>query len=67
MLVTHGGTIRCLRFALEGWGYQQAEKWPPGQSPANCGVTTYQSTGERLELQAYNEVYWTVGAAEDGR
>jgi broad specificity phosphatase PhoE len=66
MLVTHGGTIRCLRYTLEGWGYQQAEKWPPGQSPANCGVTTYRSQGGRLELQDYNQVYWTVGAAEDG-
>jgi broad specificity phosphatase PhoE len=66
LVVTHGGTIRCLRFALERWNYQRAEKWPPGQSPANCGVTVYRcaESGERLELESYNDVYTTVGSLE---
>lgn len=69
LVVTHGGTIRCLRFVLERWDYSQAERWAPGQSPANCGVTVYRATegGDRLELEEYNRVHWTVGAAEDGR
>jgi broad specificity phosphatase PhoE len=68
MVVTHGGTIRCLRFALERWNYEQAQKWPPGQAPANCGVTAYRcaESGDRMELEDYNTVYWTSGAAEDG-
>jgi len=68
LVVTHGGTIRCFRFALERWGYEQAHSWPPGQSPANCGVTTYRcaADGDRLELEEYNRVYWTVGSPEDG-
>src|SRR5689334_22754189 len=68
LVVTHGGTIRCFRFALERWDYQRAEKWPPGQEPANCGVTVYRcaESGDRLELESYNDVYTTVGSLEDG-
>lgn len=67
MLVTHGGTIRCLRFALERWSYEQAERWPEGEDPANCGVTVYRCAegGDRLLLDEYNAVHWTVGHAED--
>jgi 2,3-bisphosphoglycerate-dependent phosphoglycerate mutase len=66
LVVTHGGTIRCLRFALERWTYEQAERWPPGQSPANCGVTTYRYSPAlgRLVLDAYNQVHWTAGSPE---
>jgi len=68
LVVTHGGTIRCFRFALERWNYEQAQKWPPGQEPANCGVTVYRcaESGDRMDLEDYNTVCWTVGAAEDG-
>jgi broad specificity phosphatase PhoE len=68
MIVTHAGTLRCFRFLLEGWTYQQAHKWPAGESPANCGVTTYRCAdgGEQLVLEDYNRVYWTVGSATDG-
>ncbi|MBX4210943.1 histidine phosphatase family protein [Candidatus Parcubacteria bacterium] len=41
-IVTHGGTIRAFRFLLEHWEYQQAVKWPEGQSPKNCGLTVYE-------------------------
>ncbi len=69
LVVTHGGTIRCFRFALERWHYRQAARWPPGQAPANCGVTVYRcnESGDHLELEDYNRVYWTVGSPEDGR
>ncbi len=57
---THGGTIRCFRFLLEHWHYEQALKWPPGQSPKNCGVTAYRfdAAAGRLILEDYNTVYW---------
>jgi 2,3-bisphosphoglycerate-dependent phosphoglycerate mutase len=69
LVVTHGGTIRCFRFLLERWDYSQAERWAPGQSPANCGVTVYRAadSGDWLELEEYNRVHWTVGAEEDGQ
>ena len=69
MVVTHGGTIRCFRFALERWQYDQASHRLGDQSPANCGVTTYRcaQSGDRLELEEYNRVYWTVGSPEDGQ
>ena len=60
LVVTHGGTIRCVRFVLENWTYAQAERWPPGEEPANCGVTTYRCEGDRLELERYNDVYWGI-------
>lgn len=66
LVVTHGGTLRCFRFLLEGWTYSQAQQWPSGGAPANCGVTTYRDAGGRLELEDYNQVYWTVGSASDG-
>ena len=59
-VATHGGTLRCFRYLLERWTYAQAEHWPPGQSPKNCGVTVYEyddSLG-RLVLREYNTVYW---------
>jgi 2,3-bisphosphoglycerate-dependent phosphoglycerate mutase len=56
LVVTHGGTIRVLRFILEHWTYERALKWPPGQTPANCGITVYQydSRQKRLVLKEYN-------------
>ena len=58
-VVTHGGTLRCFRFILEHWDYSQALKWPPGQSPENCGVTVYEydRKEKRLVLKEYNAVY----------
>jgi 2,3-bisphosphoglycerate-dependent phosphoglycerate mutase len=68
LVVTHGGTLRCFRFLLERWDYARAAAWPEGQAPANCGVTTYRcaESGDHLELEEYNRVYWTVGSPEDG-
>ena len=64
LVITHGGTIRCFRFLLERWGYDDVSLWP---SPSNCGVTTYRSADgeDRLELEEYNRVYWNVGSPED--
>ncbi|MCX6713373.1 MAG: histidine phosphatase family protein [Candidatus Vogelbacteria bacterium] len=56
--VTHGGTLRCIRFLFEHWTYDQAIAWPPGESPKNCGLTVYQYDPEagRLVLREYNTV-----------
>jgi broad specificity phosphatase PhoE len=57
---THGGTLRCFRFLLEHWDYDQALAWPPGESPENCGVTVYRTddSGRHLVLEDYNQVFW---------
>jgi 2,3-bisphosphoglycerate-dependent phosphoglycerate mutase len=57
----HGGTLRAFRYILERWDYDQALKWPAGESPSNCGVTVYEYDEklERLVLVDYNQVYWT--------
>ena len=59
-VVTHGGTLRCFRFLIEHWDYDQAVTWPPGQEPENCGVTVYRAddSGQHLRLEAYNQVFW---------
>ena len=56
----HGGTLRAFRFLLERWTYEQALKWPPGQSPENCGITVYNldEIKNHLVLQEYNTVCW---------
>jgi len=66
LVVTHGQALRCFRFVLEQWDYDRAERWPPGQAPANCGVTVYEESDGRLDLAEYNTVHWTVGSPEDG-
>ncbi len=68
LVVAHGGTIRCLRFLLERWDYDKVSQLLRENPPINCGVTTYRpGASGRLELEDYNQVYWTVGSPEDGR
>lgn len=59
LVVNHGGTLRCFRFLLERWVYEQALHWPPGQAAENCGVTVYEysQAEKRLVLREYNTVY----------
>jgi len=59
-VVTHGGTLRCFRFLLERWNYEQALRWPPGESPKNCGLTVYAYDKKqgRLILLEHNTVCW---------
>lgn len=59
-VVIHGGTIKAFRFLLERWNYDRAMKWAPGESPENCGVTTYEydKSQGRLVLKEYNAVFW---------
>lgn len=58
--VTHGGTIRCLRYILEKWTHDRALVWPKGESPKNCSLTVYQldKPNNKLELEEYNTVFW---------
>ena len=58
--VTHGGTIRCLRYVIEKWTHDRALAWPPGESPKNCSLTVYEldSPNNRLNLKEYNTVFW---------
>ena len=60
LVFTHGGTLRCLRFILERWNFDQAKSWSTAQVPQNCSVTTYSyhSDTKRLELDGYNKVFW---------
>jgi broad specificity phosphatase PhoE len=68
LVVTHGGTIRCLRFMAEGWPYEKFGQVFSANPPVNCGVTTYRSGPVgAVELEEYNRVYWTVGSSEDGQ
>jgi len=62
MVVTHGGTLRCFRYLLEHWDYEQAVTWNHEPHPSNCGVTTYEYKPKigRLVLQDYNQVYWGI-------
>jgi broad specificity phosphatase PhoE len=59
-VVTHGGTLRAIRFILERWTYDQALKWPRGQAPENCGITVYEfnEPDKRPVLVEYNAVAW---------
>lgn len=59
-VVMHGLVLRCFRYLLEHWTYEQGEAWPEGQEPKNCGITVYARNKEtgRLELQEYNTVCW---------
>jgi len=58
--VIHGGTLRAFRFILEHWTYDQALKWPEGNSPENCSITVYEfsKSEQRLVLGEYNTVCW---------
>ncbi len=60
LVVTHGGTLRCFRFLLERWTYDQALRWKPDERPENCGVTTYRYSEKTksLILEKYKEVFW---------
>jgi broad specificity phosphatase PhoE len=59
-LVTHGGTIRAIRYLLEHHTYDWASKWPKGERPGNCGITVYEFDPDagRLMLRVQNLVVW---------
>ena len=59
LLVTHGGTIWCLRYVLERWTYEEAERRFQTESIRNCSVTAYElARSGRLELQMAGATFW---------
>jgi len=65
LVVTHAHVIRCFRFLLEHWNYEQAFTVLDKDKPRNCGVSSYHSdsTGQRMILSNYN-VDFTGGLRE---
>jgi broad specificity phosphatase PhoE len=61
LVVTHGGTLWCFRYVLEGWTYEQAEERFRTEPIRNCSVTAYEldDATKRLRLvEAAARVYW---------
>ncbi|MEO7271580.1 MAG: histidine phosphatase family protein [Vicinamibacterales bacterium] len=60
LVVTHGGTLWCFRYVLEGWTYEEAEQRFRTESIWNCSVTTYRRDdgSGRLLLSESARVYW---------
>jgi broad specificity phosphatase PhoE len=60
LVVTHGGTLWCFRYVLEGWTYEEAEQRFRTEAIRNCSVTAYErdESGHRLRLTESGTVYW---------
>ena len=59
LVVTHGGTLRCFRFLLERWTFDEVVKELGRYRTPNCCVTSYrfdEQTG-RLQLDRLNDVF----------
>lgn len=61
LVITHGGPLRCFRFLLEHWDYDQALNWAGQPPPENCSLTLYldDPAKKSLVLQEYNTVLWS--------
>jgi len=59
LLVTHGGTIWCCRYVLEGWTYAEAERRFETEHVPNCSVTHYELEGGLLVLREAGVVHWS--------
>ena len=60
LIVSHAGTIWCMRYVLEGWTYEEADRRFNTEPMPNCAVTTYrldQGSG-RLRLAEAGQVFW---------
>jgi broad specificity phosphatase PhoE len=61
-VVSHGNTIRCLRFLIEDLTYAAFDAKPPDvfRWPPNCGMVAYRFDADgKPELIAENEQLWT--------
>lgn len=56
MIVTHQVDIMCLRYLLEKLTVAQLMALDTKMTVANCSVTHYQATDDRIELVAFNDV-----------
>jgi broad specificity phosphatase PhoE len=63
LVVTHAGTLRCFRYVLEEWTYDQAEHRFAHELIPNCSVTSYEYDPARGRLAVRDEarVYWNRG------
>ncbi len=71
LMSEHGRELICDRHILEGWTWQETEKFIQPKNPdrpKNCGVTVYEYSEEldRMELKEYNTVF-APELATDGR
>jgi len=41
LVVSHAGTMWCLRYVLEGWSYEEADRRFMTEPMRNCAVTSY--------------------------
>jgi broad specificity phosphatase PhoE len=60
LIVTHGGTLRCFRYVLEGWSYEHFEKTFYSEPATNCSVAWYEHDPGlgKLVLRQCNQVFW---------
>jgi broad specificity phosphatase PhoE len=60
LVVTHAGTMRCFRYVLERWPYEEAEHRFTHELIPNCSVTWYRYDPSRqaLALGEAAQVYW---------
>ncbi len=60
LVVSHGGTIWCLRYVLEGWSYEEAARRFNAEPMRNCAVTSYRmdESRKRLQLEDAGRVWW---------
>ncbi len=64
LVVTHGGTLWCFRYVLEGWTYAEAEERFRTGVSRNCAVTSYSydESDHRRALGEEGRVFWTPAA-----
>ena len=60
LVVSHAGTMWCLRYVLEGWTYADADRRFTTEPMPNCAVTSYRldESATRLRLEQAARVYW---------
>lgn len=61
LVVSHAGTMWCLRYVLEGWTYEEADRRFNTEPMLNCAVTSYRfdHSAGRLQLDDAARVFWT--------
>lgn len=47
LIVGHAGSLRMVRFVLEGWSYEEVERRLREEPMENCAVAAYEDGGER--------------------
>ena len=66
LIVSHGGTMWCLRYVLEGWSYAEADRRFNTEAMPNCAVTSYRlDEGSKcLRLEDASQVFWRQWTGE---